>query len=202
MRIVVVGATGIIGQAVTALLAADHDVIRVARSRADITTDVVDPDAVSAMYEAVGAFDALVCTFGAGVQGGLETLDDEAFNVGWRTKVLPQFNLVKQGLPRIADQGSFTLSSGVLSTEPMPGLSAVSATNGAVDAFCAAAALEMPRGVRINCVSPVFVEESLRAAGVTDFAGLPTQSAAATAKAYAQAVLGDWQGRHVDPRKL
>jgi hypothetical protein len=38
--------------------------------------------------------------------------------------------------------------------EPMPGTSAISPVNGALESFTRAAALELPRGIRINVVSP------------------------------------------------
>lgn len=202
MKIVIVGATGVIGSAVSSLLERDHEVIRVARSGADIAADVTDEASIQSLYRSVGSFDALICTFGVGGMGDITAIDDEPFNLGWHTKVLPQIALVRLGIGRIADGGSFTLTSGVLSKEPAPGLTAVAATNGAIDAFCRAAAVEMPRGIRINCISPVYVIESLRASGVTDLSSYPTQSAADTAIAYAAVVTGTMNGQDIDPRVI
>lgn len=202
MKIIVVGATGVIGRAVSTALSQHHEVIRVARSGADIMADVTSTESIRTLFRTVGPFDALVSAVGAGGIGELVSVDEEAFNLGWRTKVIPQVNLVLYGLHHVKDSGSFTLSSGVLSKRPMRGFSAVAATNGAIDAFCKAAALEMPRAIRINCVSPVFVTESMHAAGLTNTSGYVTQSAADTAKAYVAAIMGDMQGQDIDPIRI
>ena len=57
--------------------------------------------------------------------------------------------------------GSFTLTSGVLSQEPMQGSTSISMVNAGVEGFVRAAALELPRGIRINVVGPPWVTETL-----------------------------------------
>ena len=73
-------------------------------------------------------------------------------------KVLPQVNLVLEGLDFMNDNGSFTVTSGVLNRDPIPGGSCAAAANGALDGFVKAAAIDMPRGIRINSVSPEVLE--------------------------------------------
>jgi NAD(P)-dependent dehydrogenase (short-subunit alcohol dehydrogenase family) len=199
-RVLLIGATGTIGRAVGELLDREFDVIRVARSGGDIRVDASSTESIGAMYAKVGAYDALVSTMGSGVVGTFETLSENDFSKAFALKVLTQINLVRLGVKTIRADGSFTLSSGYLSKQPRETYSAVAVANGAIDAFCRAVALEMPRGVRINCVSPVFVSESLRAHGVTDFAGYDTQSAAETALAYQCAVTSDFTGQDINPR--
>ena len=70
---------------------------------------------------------------------------------------------MRRGLRHLRDGGSFTLTSGVLSREPEPGTAAISLVNAGLEGFVRAAALEMPRGVRINVVSPPWVRETLQA---------------------------------------
>jgi NAD(P)-dependent dehydrogenase (short-subunit alcohol dehydrogenase family) len=108
-----------------------------------------------------------------------------------------QINVVRSGLSQIADYGSFTLTSGVLSLEPMPGSTAISPVNAGIEGFVRAAALELPRGVRINAVSPPWVKETLVALGMDPSPGMP---AAEVAKAYAESVEGTKNGFVIDAR--
>jgi len=64
MRIIIVGATGTIGRAVSNELATRHDVIRVGHTSGEVRVDMTHEDSVRAMYKAVGTFDALLCTAG------------------------------------------------------------------------------------------------------------------------------------------
>ena len=108
-----------------------------------------------------------------------------------------QVNVVRAGMATIRDGGSFTLTSGVLSTEPMRGSAAISLVNAGLEGFARAAALEMPRGVRINVVSPPWVSETLEAMGRDADAGMP---AAQVARAYVESVEGSENGEVLDAR--
>jgi NAD(P)-dependent dehydrogenase (short-subunit alcohol dehydrogenase family) len=110
---------------------------------------------------------------------------------------LGQVNLVRYGLQHVSDGGSFTLTSGVLAQQPMPGSAAVSLVNAALEAFARAAALELPRGIRINVVSPGWLTETLRMLGMDASMG---QSAASVAKAYAASVHGKANGQTLGSR--
>jgi NAD(P)-dependent dehydrogenase (short-subunit alcohol dehydrogenase family) len=59
------------------------------------------------------------------------------------------------------DGGSFTLTSGVLNRDPIKGGSGAAAANGAIDGFIVGAAVDMPRGIRINSVSPGLLQVSV-----------------------------------------
>lgn len=65
-----------------------------------------------------------------------------------------QANLVRSGRQFIAAGGSFTLMSGVLSQEPIKGSASISMINPGLEGFVRAAALELPRGIRMNVASP------------------------------------------------
>ena len=81
---------------------------------------------------------------------------------GINDKLMGQVNLVLDGLKHIADGGSFTLTSGVLDRDPIRQGVNAAAVNGAIDAFVMAAAIDLPRGLRINAVSPGLLEESAK----------------------------------------
>jgi NAD(P)-dependent dehydrogenase (short-subunit alcohol dehydrogenase family) len=108
-----------------------------------------------------------------------------------------QVNLVRLGLDRLRDGGSFTLTSGLLAREPMVGSAAISMANGAIESFVAAAALELPRDLRINAVSPIFVKETMVAMGMDATSGLSAQD---TAQAYVESVEGQRSGQVLDVR--
>lgn len=61
--------------------------------------------------------------------------------------------------------------------------------NGAVNAFVRAAAIEMPRGLRINAVSPGVIEEAMPAYGPF-FRGFEPVPATRAALAFAKSVEG------------
>src|SRR3954470_11900000 len=102
-------------------------------------------------------------------------------------------------MAQIRDGGSFTLTSGVLSQEPMRGSSAISLVNAGLEGFVRAAALEAPRGVRVNVVSPPWVSETLKAMGMDPSGGMP---AAEVARAYVEAVTGSRNGEVIDARSF
>ena len=50
--------------------------------------------------------------------------------------------------------------TGVLARDPIPTASAAALANGAVESFTLAAAIDLPRGLRINTVSPNVLTEA------------------------------------------
>lgn len=197
MKIVLIGATGTIGAAVADLLEQNHQVVRVGSRGGDYQVDLGSKSSIEALLTQVGAVDAVVSTAGVAKFGPLSELSDEDFELGLVNKLMGQVNLVRLGLKHVRDEGSITLSSGLMARQPMPGSASVSLVNGALDSFVKAAALETERGVRINAVSPVFVKETMQAMGMDSATGL---SAAHTAKAYMAAVEGADQGQVLDVR--
>ncbi len=199
MRIVVIGASGTIGAAVARALEGRHEIVRASHSRAEHRVDLASPDSIRKLYDAIGAFDAMICAAGLAKFGPLASLSDADFQLGLGSKLMGQVNLVRFGLGLVRDGGSFTLTSGVLAAEPAPGGSAISLVNAGVEAFARAAALEMPRKVRINAVSPPWVSETLAAMGRDPSGGLPAGKVAA---AYVESVEGRRTGEVFDARRF
>lgn len=131
--------------------------------------------------------------------GTLDGLDDDDFALSVSNKLMGQVNLVRRGLDAVRKEGVFTLTGGVLSEEPMPGSAAISMVNAGVEGFVRAAALEMPRNIRINVVSPPWVEETLDAMD-EDFD--PSLPASAVAKSYRKSVEGTMTGTTIDARAV
>lgn len=195
MRIILIGGTGTIGREVAKALAVNNEVITASRSGGMLRVDISDPSSVEAMYHDAGAFDAVVCAAGSASFGPLDDLEYEDFLFSFRNKLMGQVNLVTIGRKQINDNGSFTLTSGILAREPMPGGSAVSMVNAGLEGFVRAAQLELERGVRVNIVSPVWVQETLLAMGNKLLEGMP---AALVARAYVASVTGTMKGTVLD----
>jgi len=162
MKIIVIGAEGTIGSAVCDELGSRHELIKVGRNSGDIHVDIADRSSIEAMYRNVGQADAMVCAAGSVHFGPLTELTQEQFMLGLTNKVMGQVNLVLAGLNHISDGGSFTLTSGVLDRDPVRMGSGAAAANGALGGFVVGAAIEMPRGIRINVVSPGLLEPSAK----------------------------------------
>jgi NAD(P)-dependent dehydrogenase (short-subunit alcohol dehydrogenase family) len=196
MRILVVGATGTIGRAVCDALAARHECVRASRHRSALKVDIAQPTSIRALFESVGRVDGVVSAAGEARFAPLETLRDEDFAFSIANKLMGQVNLVRCGLDHVADGGVFVLTSGVLARTPMKGSGAISLVNAALEGFARAAALEAPRGIRVNVVSPPWVTETLRALNMDPAGGLP---AATVAQAYVRTVEGGQTGEVIEP---
>ncbi|WP_207757688.1 SDR family oxidoreductase [Nonomuraea cypriaca] len=121
----------------------------------------------------------------------LDAPSDADFWTGLDGKLIGQVNLVRRALTRVRDGGSVTLTSGRF-PEPVPGASLGFLVNVGLEAFVRAAAIEMPRGVRLNAVSPGWVRETLLDLAMDPAACTP---AADVARVYADAVEGTAHGR-------
>ena len=159
MKVLVVGASGLIGAGVADALSANHEVIRASRSSA-VTVDITSPESIAAMYAKVGKIDAVISCAGKVTFKALEEISYEEFSKSLQDKTLGQVELVRQGLEYVNDKGSFTLISGVVGREAIHTGSAAALANGALEQFTYAASIEMPRGIRINTVSPTVLTEA------------------------------------------
>ena len=160
MKIIIVGASGTMGQYLTGAFEREHDIIKVSTRNGDIPTDITSPKAIENMYNQVGSFDALICTAGPTHVGPWKNLTDKEFKKGIEGKLMGQINLVLIGQHYINSKGSFTLITGALTREPQRNFANASAANGGVEAFVRAAAIELENGIRINAVSPTVIENS------------------------------------------
>jgi NAD(P)-dependent dehydrogenase (short-subunit alcohol dehydrogenase family) len=197
VKILVIGATGTIGRAVVETLHARHEVVPVAHRTGALTVDLASPASIKAMFSAAGRIDAVVSCAGRGAFKPLAELNDGDFAMSLANKLMGQINLVRLGTASVGDDGSFTLTSGIFSREPVPGGAALAMVNGGLESFARAAALELPRGIRVNVVSPPWVAETMVAMGRDPSGGLP---AAVVERSYLRAVEGSMNGQTIDAR--
>lgn len=189
MKILIVGAGGTLGQAVAAELGQRHEIIRAGRTSGDIAVDLRDPASVAAMYQKVGSLDAVVCTAGKVPFAPLGELTEAKYLEGLNDKLLGQVRLVQAGMATLQDRGSFTLITGILTEQPILAGACASMVNGAVEGYVRAAAIELPRGLRINAVSPNVLAESMEGYGPF-FRGFEPVTAARAALAFSRSVEG------------
>ncbi|GAA2443483.1 short chain dehydrogenase [Actinomadura vinacea] len=194
MRIVVIGASGVIGSAVADALEKDHEVVRASR-RGQVRVDMNDTASVDALFQSVPDVDAVVC---CAANAPLTPLDAgvDAEDVV-RPKLFGQVHLVREAARHVRDGGSVTLTSGAFD-RPMAGGAFGAMVNAGLEAFVAGAALEMPRGLRLNTVSPGWVAETLETLGMDASEGTPVSEVAG---AYVVAVEGDDRGKTFRPSR-
>jgi NAD(P)-dependent dehydrogenase (short-subunit alcohol dehydrogenase family) len=191
MQIIIIGASGTIGKGIVEVLAPGHDIIKVGHRGGDFQVDLSSKDSINRLFRDVGSFDAVVSAAGMAKFGSLDDQPDEDYHLAVTNKLMGQVNLVRVGRKYINDNGSFTLTSGMLSYQPTPGSASISMVNSGIEGFVRAAALEKLRGTRVNVVSPVFVKETLEAMGMDSTGGMP---AVKVALAYKESVEGKRNG--------
>jgi NAD(P)-dependent dehydrogenase (short-subunit alcohol dehydrogenase family) len=194
LRILVIGASGVLGRAIVAELSPRHEIIAAGSKSGDIRIDIADPVSILAGLKAAGALDAVVCA--AGVFNFLPlsefkpaSIAESSYGLGLANKLMGQVNLALAARDHLNDGGSITLITGVLSDAPIAGGSSGSMVGRALEGFVMAAAIEMPRGIRINAVSPGMFEESLAEYGPF-FRGFDPVPAARAARAFSRSVEG------------
>lgn len=198
MRILIVGATGTIGRPLVAALEGRHEVVQASKHKSRERIDITDTESIRALFTRVGTVDAVVCAAGDASFKPFAALTDEDYSASIRSKLMGQVNLVRYGTASVADGGSFTLTSGTLAREPMVGGAVASLMNGALDSFTRAAALEAPRGIRVNVVSPPWILETLIAFKMDPTGGMP---AVDVARAYLSSIEGKQTGVVISPSR-
>ena len=151
-KIVVVGATGRLGRVVVGGLS-DYEVVRAGRSGPDLKIDALDFESVSDVFASVGTFDGLISCIGGTPFKTFEELTMEDFALGLSKKCFSQLNLAKAAIPYLTENGSITLTSGIIGDEPILAGSCAAAANGALNMCVSTLAAEYAGKLRINIIS-------------------------------------------------
>ena len=194
MKIVIIGASGTVGTAVAAQLAQRHEIIEVGSRSGTHQADMGDIAQVRALFKRIGKVDAVVVTAGKLHFGPLAEFTPEQFQLGLDSKLMGQVNVALVAQEYLNDGGSITLTSGIVADEPIRNGVSATMVNSAVEGFARAAAIELPRGLRINAVSPTVLAESLDAYGPF-FYGFEPAAASRVALAYSRSVEGAQTGQ-------
>ena len=161
MKILIIGGNGTIGTRVSAHFLKKHEVIIAGRNSGDVTLDMGDSESIKAMFEKVGKVDAIVCTAGEAKWAEFNSMTEDDFYVGIKSKLMGQVNLVRIGKDYMNPGGSFSLSTGILADHPVVMTTSAAMVNGGIHSFVKAVALELENGIRINVVSSGLVEDAV-----------------------------------------
>ncbi|PWY37371.1 short chain dehydrogenase [Pseudomonas sp. RW409] len=189
MKILLIGANGTIGSAVDKELSQRHEIIRIGRTSGDFQVDISDSASIRALFEQTGTFDALICAAGNVTFAPLGEMSEQHFALGLQDKLMGQVNLLLIGREFANDGASFTFTSGILNRDPIRSGASAALVNGAIDGFVRAAAIELPRGLRVNSVSPTVLVEAMDSYA-RYFRGYKPVPGADVALAYAKSVEG------------
>lgn len=193
MKIVLVGAQGTVGRHVKQLLQCEkHEVISVGKSRGDYQVNIESRESLASLFKKVGPFDALVNASGDVEFAPFTDLSKQKWEKSLQSKLLGQINMTQEAIPYLRDNGSITLVSGILGDEFIPAGAAAAVVNGAIENFAKAAALELPKGIRINVVSPTWLSDS---AYGPFFPGFVSVEGSHVAQAYKKSICGLQTGK-------
>ena len=162
MKLIVIGGKGTIGKKVCAHFSGKHEMIVAGRTSGDVTVDIADSDSIKAMFDSIGKIDAVLCIAGEAKWAALDSLTEDDFYIGLKSKLMGQVNLVRIGQDYLNTGGSFTLSTGILADHPVIMTTSPAMVNGAIHSFVKAAALELKNELRINVVSSGLVADAVK----------------------------------------
>jgi len=194
MKVIVIGATGAVGKAVVEELGKRHEVVTVGARGGQYQVDFADIASVRGLFAKVGKVDAVVVTAGVLHFAPLTSFTPEQFYVGLNSKLMGQVNVALVAQEYLNDGGSITLTSGIVADEPIRQGASATMVNAAIEGFARGAAIELPRGIRINVVSPTVLQESMDAYGAF-FIGFEPVTASRAALSYARSVDGAQTGQ-------
>ncbi|MBT8372387.1 MAG: short chain dehydrogenase [Deltaproteobacteria bacterium] len=161
MKLLIIGGQGTIGKKVSAHFAKKHEITIAGRVSGDVTADIADSESIKAMFESIGKIDAILCIAGEAKWAPFDSLTEDDFYIGLKSKLMGQVNLVRIGQDYLNTGGSFTLSTGILADHPVVMTTSAAMVNGGIHSFVKAAALELKNELRINVVSSGLVEDAI-----------------------------------------
>lgn len=192
LRVLLVGASGVIGRCVYAAIAHDCTVITAGLEGAEHQVDLADVASIRTLLQRVhdegGPLDAVISTAGRARFARLADIDatdpeQSEYGLGLRDKLMGQVNLALAARGVLKPGGVIVITTGTTSREPIIGGSSLSMVNGALESWVRAAATELGNGLRLNAVSPSLVEGT-PAAACAAFPGFAPISAAQVGLAY------------------
>jgi len=199
----VIGGAGIIGKGVVEELKKYNtpqrkiDVIVAGRKSGDVKVDITNSKSIEELFTKNAPFDHVVNSCGDGLLGPVATYTKQQLTDGFLGKAICQMDLVLHAFKYLKDGGTITLTSGILDTYLTFGASGASCINSAVNTFTKAASLECPRGIRLNCVSPGLLTESVKAYGPY-MPGFHAVDSKDCAYAYIRSIFGGVNGKVIE----
>ncbi len=95
MKILIIGGKGTIGKKVSDHFSKKNEIIIGGRKSGDVIVDITDSSSIEAMFESIGNIDAVVCIAGEAKWAAFESMTEEDFYIGLKSKLMGQVNLVR-----------------------------------------------------------------------------------------------------------
>ena len=162
MRILIIGASGTIGKKLSPSLKFNHEIITAGRNSGDFKVDITLEQSIQNLFKQVRNIDACICAAASGPLDNFETLTETQLHKDLKGKMYGQINIVLIGQHYLNDNGCFTITTGIFADKPYKGVTGGAIISGALHSFVLSASIELPRGLRINAVSPSMVEDSVK----------------------------------------
>ena len=83
----------------------------------DVVVDIADSGSIKKMFEEIGSVDAIVAIAGEAKWAEFESMNEDDFYIGLKSKLIGQVNLVRIGQSYLNTGGSFTLTTGILADQ-------------------------------------------------------------------------------------
>ena len=124
--------------------------------------DATDPASIASFAESLPAIDHVVLTVstsaaGLGVTVDMASMPIDAAHAFLAGKFWGQYRLAQAVLPKVAETGSITFTSGAAIRRSLPGHTIVAANNAAIEAAARQLAKEIAP-IRVNTISPGLTE--------------------------------------------
>lgn len=203
LRVLLVGASGVIGRWVHQALGQDCTVITAGLDDARHRVDLTDVASIRALLQDVhgegGPLDAVISTAGRACFARLADIDaadgeQSTYSLGLQDKLMGQVNLALAARSVLRPGGVIVLTTGTTSREPIIGGSSLSMVNGALECWVRAAATELRQDLRLNAVSPSLVEGT-PAAACSAFPGFTPVSGVQVGLAYVRCLRSGLTGQ-------
>jgi NAD(P)-dependent dehydrogenase (short-subunit alcohol dehydrogenase family) len=203
LRVLLVGASGVIGRWVHRALGNDCTVITAGLDDARHRVDLTDVASIRALLQTVhregGPLDAVISTAGRACFARLADIDaadgeQSTYSLGLQDKLMGQVNLALAARAVLQPGGVIVLTTGTTSREPIIGGSSLSMVNGALECWVRAAATELRNDLRLNAVSPSLVEGT-PAAACSAFPGFAPVSGMQVGLAYVRCLRSGLTGQ-------
>lgn len=200
MKVLIIGASGAVGSAIVRELKNDTELVTVGLTSGDYQVDLGNISSIVNLFKQTGKLDGIVCAASRGVVfKPLIDMSLEDYITSMQQKLLGQISVALEGVKVLNNHGSITLTTGIMNRDFVSNGSAAAMVNNAVEGFVKSAALDLPRDIRINAVSPALLQESADKYS-TLCPGFETVSSEKVARAYRKSIYGIQSGQiyHVE----
>jgi NAD(P)-dependent dehydrogenase (short-subunit alcohol dehydrogenase family) len=160
MRVLIVGASGTIGAYLSERFCQAHEILPASRNSEEYKLDIEDTESIEGLFQKVNNINAVICCAGEARWADFDQLQESDFLSGINSKLMGQVNLTRIASKYLKRPGSITLTSGILSEDPVKGSAIASMVNGGIQSFVLAASREIDPNIRLNVVCPGLIEAS------------------------------------------